>query len=231
MAATIGLFYRRYNKDMPAKSSQKASPLSKDSMDILIAEYNYIAETAAQSNEDRARVSSFYLVAVGSLVAALLSTQFVSNILDKGLINILFSILFLLLTLLGTTTILQLTRLRVAWFESLIAMDRIKEFMIARDKSLAQAFKWRIQSAPDLYKPNSVSYLQTVEVAILSALTFGTGVFFFQKGIQYNCALCNWAYSVSLGLLAFFLQLWVYKRQLKLEKIRLQKELDKHHDS
>ncbi|MBK9601457.1 MAG: hypothetical protein IPO36_06360 [Anaerolineales bacterium] len=95
-------------------------------MDILIAEYNYIAETAAQSNEDRARVSSFYLVAVGSLVAALLSTQFVSNILDKGLINILFSILFLLLTLLGTTTILQLTRLRVAWFESLIAMDRIK---------------------------------------------------------------------------------------------------------
>lgn len=231
MVAAIGLFYRRYNKSMPAKSPKKETPISKDSMELLIAEYNYIAATAAQSNEDRARVSSFYLVAVGSLVAALFSTQFLNNVFTPNLINLLFSILFLLLTLLGTTTILQLTRLRVAWFESLIAMDKIKEFIIARDKSLAGAFRWRIQNAPEFYKPNSVSFLQTVEVAILSALTFGTGVFFFQKGIQYNCAPCNWAYSISLGLLAFLLQIWVYKRQLTQEKKRLQKEFTNKHDS
>ena len=43
--------------------------LSPDEM--LIAEYNYIAQTAFQANEDRSRVTSFYFVSVGSLVAFL----------------------------------------------------------------------------------------------------------------------------------------------------------------
>ena len=34
----------------------------------MAAEFDYIAQTAIQANEDRARVSSFYMVAVGSLV-------------------------------------------------------------------------------------------------------------------------------------------------------------------
>ena len=33
--------------------------------ELLAAEYSYIAQTANQANEDRARVSSFYLLAVG----------------------------------------------------------------------------------------------------------------------------------------------------------------------
>ena len=36
-----------------------------------------IADTANQANEDRARVASFYLIAVGSLLAALFSTQLI----------------------------------------------------------------------------------------------------------------------------------------------------------
>ncbi len=40
--------------------------------DILKAEFEYIAHTAFQANEDRARVSSFYFVSVGSVVAAIL---------------------------------------------------------------------------------------------------------------------------------------------------------------
>jgi len=48
--------------------------------EILLAEYSYIAQTAFQAGEDRARVTSFYLVSVGTLVAAFLSSQ-----LQKGL--------------------------------------------------------------------------------------------------------------------------------------------------
>ena len=33
-----------------------------DVNDILIAEFNYIASTAFQANEDRARVSNYYLM-------------------------------------------------------------------------------------------------------------------------------------------------------------------------
>ena len=44
--------------------------------DLLKAEYEYIAQTAYQANEDRARGASFYFVSVGSIVAAILGTQF-----------------------------------------------------------------------------------------------------------------------------------------------------------
>ena len=46
---------------------QKSQPIATDQ--FLTEEYEYIAQTAAQANEDRARVSSFYLIAVGSLIA------------------------------------------------------------------------------------------------------------------------------------------------------------------
>ena len=44
--------------------------------EILKAEYEYIAATVFQANEDRSRVASFYFVSVGSLVAAILSASF-----------------------------------------------------------------------------------------------------------------------------------------------------------
>ena len=37
----------------------------------LPVEFDYIAQTAIQEQEDRVHVSSFYLIAVGSLVAAI----------------------------------------------------------------------------------------------------------------------------------------------------------------
>ena len=210
---------------MPTKSSKKPGLLSKDSAEILIAEYNYIARTADQSNEDRSRISSFYLIAVGSLLAGLSGAQFLSRMFDPNIVNIIFCILFFLLTLLGSTTILQLTRLRVAWFESILAMNHIKEFIIARNTDLAGAFKWRTKTLPVFYKVNSISFLQTMEVAVISSLTFGAGVYFFQKSVQYNCTACNWAYAISGGFLALFFQIWNYKRQLDREHKRLQKEL------
>ena len=45
-------------------------PNKPDANQILIAEYQYIAQTAFQVNEDRARVAVFYLSAVGGLAVA-----------------------------------------------------------------------------------------------------------------------------------------------------------------
>src|SRR5688500_20155430 len=86
--------------------------------ELLASEYEYITHTANQANEDRARVSSFYLIAVGSLVAALFGTQIFDPNFFSQTINLMFGGLFTLLTLLGTSTIMQLARLRAAWYES-----------------------------------------------------------------------------------------------------------------
>jgi hypothetical protein len=77
-------------------------PLAIEFDELLAAEFDYIAQTAIQANEDRARVSSFYLIAVGSLVAALFGTQYVNpEHLTSRDVNLMFSGLFLLLTLAG----------------------------------------------------------------------------------------------------------------------------------
>jgi hypothetical protein len=186
------------------------------SEELLKAEYEYIARTAFQADEDRARVSSFYLVAVGSMIAALFSTQFIDKNLDPTFVALAFSGLFFMLALLGTLTTLQLSRLRAAWYDSMLAMNQLKDYWLleVKDKNLRKAFKWDALTLPRKFKLNSVSLFQTLEVALLSGITFGASVYFFQKGINYACLSCNWAYTLSFGLLAFIFQIWVYKLNL-----------------
>jgi hypothetical protein len=195
-------------------STKSSPPVELD--ELLAAEYDYIAQTANQANEDRARVSSFYLIAVGSLVAALFGTQFFDpNSLSHSMtVNLMFSGLFTLLTLLGISTILQLARLRAAWYESMLAMNQLKDFMISQHSELSQAFRWKTGTLPSKYKKNSVSYYQAVEVALIGGLMFGAGVFFFQQAF-FNIKLLHWVVCVVVGGLTILLQLQVYKRALK----------------
>ncbi len=79
---------------------------------FLSAEYDYIAQTAFQANEDRARVSTFYIVTFGTLIAALFSLQVDNIALDN--IHRALVVVFLTLTLFGLSTLLQLVRLRQA---------------------------------------------------------------------------------------------------------------------
>lgn len=187
-----------------------------DEEGLLKAELEYITQTAFQANEDRARVSSFYLVAVGSLVAAVFSTQFVDRNIDPRLIAGIFCVLFLVLTALGTLTTLQLARLRAAWYDSALAMNQLKDYWLrhSKDSTLKQAFHWDTGTLPRKYKLNSVSYYQMLEVALLSGLTFGAAAYFFQQAVGYVCPTCNWANTISSGLLALIMQLILYKRNL-----------------
>ncbi len=186
--------------------------------EILAAEYEYIADTASQAHEDRARFASFYLIAVGSLVAALFSTQLLGPDFDAGGMNPLFSGLFFVLTLLGITTIIQLARLRAAWHDSMMAMNQIKDYAISKNKDLEKAFRWRSKTLPPLYKPNSIYFWQAVEVALLGGIMFGASVFFFLKAMAYACTICNAAFTASFGLLGFVGQMYLYRRLLTNKK-------------
>lgn len=192
--------------------STKPAPVELD--ELLAAEFDYIAQTAIQANEDRARVSSFYLIAVGSLIAAMFGTQFFDPNFFSQKINIMFSGLFILLTLLGTSTIMQLARLRAAWYESMLAMNQLKEYMMSENKSLNKAFRWRASTLPPKYKPDSVSYYQAVEVSMISGLMLGASVFFAQQAF-FLIGLLNWIIAITLGGLTIYLQLLIYRRTIK----------------
>lgn len=193
---------------MPRRSS---APLEFD--ELLAAEYQYIAQAANQANEDRARVASFYLVAVGSFVAALLGTQFIESGSFTRAVNLMFAGVFVLLTLLGTSTILQLSRLRKAWHESMLAMNHLKGFAIRQNAALAEAFLWNDDTLPPRYKRSSMSYYQAFEAAMISGLMFGTGAYFFQQAF-FVVSVLTWMIAALTGVLVLLLQLQIYKRSL-----------------
>ena len=191
-------------------AASKKPPVELD--ELIASELDYIAQTAAQANEDRARVSSFYLIAVGSLIAALFGTQLFDDGRFTQPVKFMFSGLFVLLTLLGTSTVLQLGRLRAAWYESMLAMNQIKDFAMAQNPELVKAFRWTTSTLPPKYKKKSVSYFQAFEVSLISGLMFGTSVFFLILAIVPAVGFLHWVIAVLTGIAMIFVQLAVYKR-------------------
>jgi len=189
-------------------------PLPVEFDELLAAEFNYIAQTAIQANEDRARVSSFYLIAVGSAVAALLGTQLFDINSPLRTVNLIFSGLFTLLTLLGSSTVMQLAQLRAAWYESALAMNQIKDYMMSQNISLNQAFRWKTSTLPSKYKKDSVSYYQAVEVALISGLMFSAAVLFLQRAFL-PISVLHWILSGLIGVVTIYLQLILYQRALR----------------
>jgi hypothetical protein len=195
---------------MPRKKQTRSFELD----EVLAAEYDYIVQTATQANEDRARIASFYLIAVGSLVAAILGTQFFDPQTFTATVKLLFSALFIALTLLGTSTVVQLARLRSSWYESMLAMNQIKDFMMDQNAELKTAFRWTTATLPPKYKTDSISYFQAREAAVISGITFGAAVFFAQFALT-PLTVITWIVSAVLGILVAFGQLSIYKKILK----------------
>jgi hypothetical protein len=193
-------------------TKEKNIPVELD--ELLAAEFNYIAQTATQAFEDRARVSSFYLIAVGSFIAALFGTQFVDSRQFTEEVQLIFSGVFLLLTFLGTSTVMQLAQLRSAWYESMMAMNQLKDFAMHQNPELAKAFRWKTGTLPAKYKRGSVSYYQALEVALIGGLMFGAATFFFQQAF-FSVSVLTWLLSILFGALAVLAQMANYKRLLK----------------
>lgn len=177
---------------------------------ILRAEYEYIASTVFQANEDRSRVASFYFVSVGSIVAAILGTQFAPEKIKN--VSVAFSILFFFLTILGALTIAQLARLRAAWHESVEAMNQLKDFYIERHPQVKTAFKWRGSTIPPTDKKFSIANLIAVEVALLGAVTMAAAVYFVLFAIG-EIASWGWGLIMASFLIGAALQ-WIWYKHL-----------------
>ena len=184
--------------------------------EIVAEEYQYIAQTAFQANEDRARVTTFYLVSVGSLFGAFLGT---SATTEKTTLWF-FAGLFLFLSYFGIITLRQLIQLRISWFESARAMNQIKEFLIKQNKDLGKAFRWQSKTLPDPYKPKSISFFLAQQVAMLGAVTFGAMIFYatlaINKNFQNDPLLLIGAAIGGIFFLLF--QMMLYRKELSASK-------------
>jgi MFS family permease len=199
-----------------ARKSEEPMPKSKPDFilnpdDLFAAEYEYISNTVFQANEDRSRIASFYFVSVGSIVAAILGTQFAPEKIQS--VSPALAVLFFFLTILGALTIAQLARLRAAWHESVQAMNQLKDFYIKHYPDIAPAFKWRGTTIPPTDKPFSIANLIAREVALLGAITTSAAAYFLLIAFG-PIASWGWGAIIISFFVGIFLQWRWYKSLL-----------------
>lgn len=175
--------------------------------DILTAEFEYIAQTAFQANEDRARVTNLYLITLGGLVAAILADTVGAAL--SGIYWVLV-VLFGLLAANSVLTLLQLVRLRQAWRESLLAMNQIKDFYQTRYPELGAAFRWKTETVPPADKLWSIGFLLALQVALLGGVVLGVAAYLI--GLIYGQPLLGVA--ILVGILFALGQMLLYRRLL-----------------
>src|SRR5688572_11379298 len=174
---------------------------------MLQAEFKYINQAAFQSNEDRSRFSSYYFVTVGSFVAAVLGSP---SALGQKTVALAFFVLFIVLTLMGALTLAQLAKLRAAWHEAIEAMNQIKNFYIKNNTEIKPAFKWLDAQVPPTDKPYSIANLIAIEVAMLSSLTTGTGVYFLLTALG-DVNSISWLIVIASVVVGYITQMTWYK--------------------
>lgn len=190
----------------PQPDSKKIDPGS-----ILEAEFNYIANTAFQANEDRANASTLYLVTAGSLIAGLVSIQF--DTLSLPAIRIPFAVLFFLLAITALITVIQLAKLRRAWFSCARAMNRIKSYIVghAGVDGLHEAFTWVDETLPPLFDRRSVSYLMAIQVSLFGAVSCAAGAVFLLLGSESGI---SWKLAAITGMIYLLVEMLSYRRLL-----------------
>jgi hypothetical protein len=184
----------------PAKPG-RPNPLPLNVSEMLIAEFEYASQSAFQAHEDRARVSSYYLVSAGTAVAAILGVQR-QDVLPN--LSTGFALIFAVLSVVGVLTLLQMIRLRQAWYDSAHAMNCIKEYFtkLHNDPALSKAFAWQRTSLPRRGKAWSVAFLLALTVMLIDACAAGGSIVFFgysPRGVDVPYR--NWAIAVAVFVL------------------------------
>ena len=198
-----------------SENNQEAAQLKEqlDPNGILVAEFNYIAQTAFQAHEDRARVWQYYLATVGTFVIARFGTTGVRSE-RVNLIRMAFGVAFVMLAMVGYLTLRQLIRLRGAWIESARAMNQIKDFYADR-LDLAPAFRWRTTTLPKAGKKDSLAFMLALTVMLVDTFALVLALSFF--GLAINEARGLWA-GIGVGgvaaVLSIIWQLRLYQRKL-----------------
>lgn len=155
------------------------STLKLDNM--LLEEFNYASVTAYQALEDRARMFNLYLLLIGvvaSAVGAIYQLGKQNNTTSPYLQGLVV-LLLIVGAILGFVFFLKVIYLRRAWFDSAVAMNKIKEFYIARFAStvpdVETAFNWRLKGVPRTR--GAVTFMICYTMAFLGSLCLTGAVF------------------------------------------------------
>jgi hypothetical protein len=166
---------------------------------IVLAEYNYIAQTAFQANEDRARFSQFFLTTFGAFIAALFSIGRTGG--GESLYG-LFAALFLFLVFFGILTTYQLVILRRAWLGSVKALNHLKTKAAELHPELLEIYPWSNTDLPKAFKISSIGGLMAVSISAISGLMLAASYVFMR--LAMGAEAVPWFAADLIGAMGFF---------------------------
>ncbi len=182
--------------------------LQLDPEEILIHEFEYAQSTAEQAQDDRTAILNLYLLLVGGVGSIIVGLGQSSSLsLPRGV----YALIFALLGVIGIFILFKLVRLRQAWYDSVLAMNQIKDFYLGKFPELEKAFRWRTKSIPPLGKIWTITFGLSLLVMIIDSVAIAVAVYFL------NLRLANNDYAVSAFAAIIFLiwQMWFYFFQLR----------------
>ncbi len=147
-----------------------------DPDEILRKEFDYAMQSSLQANTDRTQVVSLFLILVGAIGSLSLALMQIPDHERLHLSARQSGIGALLVALVGFFTVMKLVRLREAWFDSVLAMNFIKDYYASCFPWLNQAFHWKTATIPRPDKLWSISFDLVLLVATLDSIAIAGGL-------------------------------------------------------
>jgi hypothetical protein len=223
----IYLVYCAQKKSSPSSIADlkefKNSPLNQNSgaMNILQWEFEYIKTTASEAMRDRHTMINFFLIITG-IVASSAITLIKK---DSGIPATVGTALLWALCIIGLFYFLKIIRLRQAWRDSALAMNRIKKaFILNSDNKelLENTFLWDVDSLPKAYKRWNVFHYSAMFIGFINSSAYIAGsILLYLKNsgtdqfVVLSIAWWHWLYIIVCGFIVFFVHDYMYQKFLK----------------
>ena len=147
-----------------------------DPDEILKQEFGYASASALQANADRTQIVNLYLLLVGGIGSVLAGLPALARGEGVAVPASGYAALLSALALLGLFTVLKLIKLRQAWYDSVLAMNRIKDFYLTHFPELAPAFRWRSATIPAPGRAFTITFDLVALVALIDSTALGAAV-------------------------------------------------------
>ncbi|KAA0230154.1 NUDIX hydrolase [candidate division KSB1 bacterium] len=145
--------------------------------EMALHEYEYIRETMAQAMNDRHTLVNYFLLTTGLVIAAIgavYSDEGMRYSSHKEQITIAIC---LILSIVAWLYLLKIVRLRQAWRESSVAMNRIKQFFLMNaglaDEHESSPFLWKSKTIPRPARKGNLYHLAVILISLIAALAVG----------------------------------------------------------
>ncbi|MCI0512062.1 hypothetical protein L0128_02460 [candidate division KSB1 bacterium] len=175
--------------------------------DILLKEFKYAQETAAQAMNDRHTLVNYFLIIIGAIFS--FNFAFLKDgIPPKPYHFTIIQITALMCNFIGWIYFFKIVRLRQAWIESARAMNHIKALFLyasgIRPEKADFIFRWKPKTLPRANKSGTVFHYSAVLLAFFTAVTFSLSVL---AAVEFKA---YYWFALSVGGYHFLFQNLIY---------------------